>query len=134
MTILSEDGAVFVDVGDYDILNCLYSTVIVKLDDIKDDIALAISFLKNGTCTSKCCIETARELNIVRDRLSNIPVSELIYDYKNLKKKAPWINKINPIVTSCGNLFTTADGKDLIFELNTLLCYCNIKKISVIIQ
>lgn len=134
MTILSEDGAVFVDVGDYDILNCLYSTVIVKLDDIKDDIALAISFLKNGTCTSKCCIETARELNIVRDRLSNIPVSELIYDYKNLKKKAPWINKINPIVTSCGNLFTTADGKDLIFELNTLLCYCNIKKISVIIH
>lgn len=134
MTILSEDGAVFVDVGDYDILNCLYSTVIVKLDDIKDDIALAISFLKNGTCTSKCCIETARELNIVRDRLSNIPVSELIYDYKNLKKKVPWINKINPIVTSCGNLFTTADGKDLIFELNTLLCYCNIKKISVIIQ
>ena len=79
-------------------------------------------------------METARQLNLVRDNLSGLPVTEIVYDMKKPLKKAPWKDNISTIVTSCGNIFTTADGKDLIFELNTVLCYCGIKGQAVICQ
>jgi len=132
MTIISEDDKIYVDVGSYEIWNCLYSTIITRLPHMKNKISLALSFLESRTCLSNDCIETAKEMNLIRDALSQISPSEVVYDYKNPTQKAPWLNKISPIITSCGNLFTTADGKDLIFELNTVLCYCSIKKISVI--
>ena len=134
MTIISEDDQMYVNVGGYDIWHCFYSTVIEKLEMMRNEIALAISFLENGTCAPSDCIETARELNLIRDRLAQIPPTELVYDVRNPAKKAPWTNRISPIVTSCGNFFTTADGKDLIFELNALLCYCSVKQISVLAQ
>lgn len=134
MTIISEDDRMYVDIGSFDIWNSLYSTVITRLAYMKSEIGLAISFLENGTCSPNDCIETARELNLIRDSLSQFPPTEVVYDYKNPLKKAPWLNNINPIITSCGNLYTTADGKDLIFELNTILCYCSIKKVALITQ
>lgn len=134
MTIISEDDRVYVDVGSYDVWNCLYSTIITNLTNMNNKIALAISFLESGTCSPSNCIETARELNLIRDALSALPISSIVYDHTKPTKKAPWIKNISPIITSCGNFFITADGKDLIFELNTVLCYCGVKKISVITQ
>ena len=134
MTILSEDDRMIVDVGGFDIWNSLYSTVITRLAHMKSEIVLAIAFLESGTCLPSNCIETARELNLIRDALSQIPPSEAVYDHKKPALKAPWLSNISPIITSCGNLFTTADGKDLISELNTVLCYCSIKKIPVVTQ
>ena len=134
MTIISEDDRVNVDVGSYDVWNCLYSTIITNLNNMNSKIALAISFLESGTCLPSNCIETARELNLIRDALSAIPLSYIVYDHTNPTQKAPWINNISPIITSCGNFFLTADGKDLISELNIVLCYCSVKKISVITQ
>ena len=134
MTIMSSDGLLCVDIGNYNIWNCLYSTVITKLQYIKADIQSAVSFLESGNCSAEKCIETAKQLNLIRDHLSKYSPSELVFDYKNPSTKAPWDGNISPIVTSCGNFFTTADGKDLIFELNSVLCYCSIKKIAVICQ
>ena len=134
MTIISEDGNVFVDVGNYDYWNCFCSTIVTKLNNLKKEIPLALSFLERGECAPENCMETARQLNLVRDNLSGLPVTEIVYDMKKPLKKAPWKDKISPIVTSCGNFFTTADGKDLIHELNTVLCYCSVKKIAVICQ
>ena len=134
MTLFSEDEKVIVNVGSYDIWNCFYSTVIVRLDNIKKDISLALAFLETGNCEPENCMETARELNLIRDNLSLLSTKELVYDHKKPKKKAPWADNISPIVTSCGNLFTTADGKDLIFELTALLSYCSIKKVAAICQ
>lgn len=134
MTIMSEDGQTYTDVGTSEMWNTLYSTVTTKLTGIKANISLALRFLETGTCQAENCIETAKELNLIRDKLSQLPVSELVYDYKKPTKKVPWMRNISPIVTSCGNFFTTADGKDLIFELNSVLCYASVMNISVICQ
>lgn len=134
MTIMSEDGIVLADVGNSEYWLCFYSTIITKLDSIKDQIPLAIKLLENGTCEAANCIETARQLNLIRDNLSRLATSELVCDYKDPNNKKHKLPEISPIVTSCGNFFSTADGKDLIFEINSILCYAAIKKISVIAQ
>ena len=131
MEIISADEKRYVDVGNSDIWNCFYSTVITKLKELSDDIPLALLFLKNKECEPENCIETARQMDLIRDNLSKLSINELVYDYNKPKKKAPWQGNLSPIITSCGNFFTTADGKDLIFEINTVLCYCGIKKMNV---
>lgn len=110
---------------------CLYSTVTARLPKLKKKTALAVSFLQTGACASIDCWETARQINLIRDGLSACPVSDLVYDLKEPKKKAPWDGQISSVVTSCGNFFTTADGKDLLYELTVLLCYASVKKVDV---
>ncbi len=132
MIITSEDGNVYAEIGNSEIINCFYSTIVFNLNYNLEDISLAIAFLENGKCEAQDCIETAREFNLIRDRLSLIPIEKLVYDMNNPSKKAPWNGNISPIVTSCGNFFTTADGKDMIFEINAVLCYASIKGISVL--
>lgn len=134
MIITSEDRHIYAEIGNYEIINCFYSTIIINLKNDLDGIGLAINFLENGHCKAQDCIETAREFNLIRDRLSLIPVDMLVYDMNTPSKKAPWHGNISPIVTSCGNFFTTADGKDMIFEINKVLCYASIKRISVLFQ
>ncbi len=134
MTIMSKDGIVLADVGNSEYWLLFYSTIITKLDSIKDSIPFALKFLENGTCEAADCLETARQLNLIRDKLSQLSTDELVFDYKDPANKKRKHIDISPIVTSCGNFFTTADGKDLIFELNSILCYAAYKKISVISQ
>lgn len=30
---------------------------------------------------------------------------------------------MSPVITSCANLYTTKDGRDLLFEIVSILCY-----------
>lgn len=131
MTIISEDQKKVLDVGNYEMWMCFYSTIISNLNHIADECSLAVNFLKKGKCESSDCMETARQLNIIKDGLSRLSIDKIVYDYTDTKKKAPWINKISYIVTSCGSFFTTAEGRDLISEINVVLCYAAIRKISV---
>ena len=47
---------------------------------------------------------------------------------------APWSNYLSGIVTSCGNLYTTLDGKDLLYEVVCVLTYAYYKKVDVLSQ
>lgn len=123
MRIISNDGKKYVDVGNSDIWYALYSTACISFGLKKKKIKNAISFMESGKCKANTGYETARQFNLIRDELSRIPPEKLIYDMRDRKKSAPWINKISPAITSCGNLFTTADGKDLIAEVVGILCY-----------
>ncbi len=126
MTIISSDNSRFVDIGNSDIWNSLYSTVKVNLSDQHSKIPLAIQFLENKSCSAKDATETARQFNLVRDMLAQFPPSCVCYDWQNLKKEAPWIHDVSPVVTSCANFYTTADGEDLLYEIVKILCYAGI--------
>ena len=134
MTIMSNDCVVLADVGNSEYWNCFCSTIFTKLNSMKDSIPFALKFLENGTCEADDCLETARQLNLIRDKLSQLSTDEIVFDYKDPTNKKHKNINISPIVTSCGNFFTTADGKDLIFELNSILCYAAYKKVPVISQ
>lgn len=132
MIIESADKKRAVDIGTDDIWISVYSTVLLKLGSTLADIPDAVSFLRTGMCKAERALSTARQINMVRDKLAAIPPQEAVYNYKNRSERAPWDNKISPVITSCANLFTTAEGKDLLFEIVSILCYADIKKVDVV--
>ena len=130
MIIQSSDSVKTVDVGTKDIFYSLYSTIKVRLE-LLDDIEIAIKFMDCGICNYGDALECARQFNLIRDRLSQISPKDAVYDLNDLTKKAPWVDNISPTVTSCANLFTTSDGRDLLFEIVSILTYAHYKKVMV---
>lgn len=131
MEIITADDNRYVDIGSYTVWKALYSTVKVNLKDIENSILLAEQFLKTGKCKWTDAQETARQINLIRDGLSRFSPDKAVYDFENLNLKAPWDGKISPVITSCGNMYTTADGRDLLVELVSLLVYSSIKEVDV---
>lgn len=131
MTIISDDEAKMVDVGTSDTLRALYSTALILLKDSNSDIELGLEFLRTGNCTAGLAEESAKQIRAIKQELSLFKPTDAVYDYRDLKKEAPWKNNISERVTSCANLYTTADGKDLLLELIDILNYASIKGVSV---
>ena len=131
MTIISDDEVKMVDVGTSDTLRALYSTALILLKDSNSDIELGLEFLRTGNCTARSAEESAKQIKAIKQGLSSFKPTDAVYDYRNLKKEAPWKCNISEHVTSCANLFTTEDGKDLLLELIDILNYASIKGVSV---
>jgi hypothetical protein len=131
ITLVTSDNKRVVEIGTSDIWVSVISTIEVRLKLFKQRVPLAMKFLQSGKCDSTDALETARQINMIRDELSKVSPEKAIYDYKNPKKKAPWEGKISPIITSCANLYTTSDGKDLLYEVVSILVYADVKKVDV---
>lgn len=134
MEIVTSDGKRFFDAGGADDWKSLHSTVLIRLADYKEKIPLVLKFFETGRCEGIEAQETARQFNLVRDALSRFSPEEAVYDYKSPQVPIPWLSSISPIVTSCANLYTTAEGQDLLFELVSIMTYASIKKVSVGVQ
>jgi hypothetical protein len=130
MMLSSSDRKRFVDLGTSDILFSVYSTAATLLQDYSEDISLGLRFLEKGVCESKEGYRTARQINLIRDGLARFSPDQAVYDRNDPQKTAPW-KSLSPVITSCANLFTTADGKDLLYELVSILCYAEICEVSV---
>lgn len=133
MRIISDDGKRSIDVGSSDIWYSVYSTVREYLEHNKSGIGLAIRFMETGFCEGKDGYEIARQFNLIRDKLARIAPEKAVYDLNDKKKNAPWMGRISPIITSCANLYTTADGKDLLYEVVSIMCYAQVKGVNICI-
>ena len=131
ITITSADNKEYVEIGGTDILKSAYSTAKVRLSSISREIESALTFLHTGECNCKDALMVARQLNLIRDGLASISPDKAIYDADNPGKKAPWEGNISPIVTSCANMYTTADGKDLFAVFVRILSYAYYTKNSL---
>ena len=131
MIIVSSDEGRYVDVGSESIWFSVYSTVEVRLKSIKKEIRHAIHFLETGSCKAMDAYETARQFNLIRDAFAHIKPENAVFNKDDLLLQAPWSNNLSGIVTSCGNLYTTADGKDLLFEVVSILTYAHYMNVDV---
>ncbi len=131
MIIESTDGKRSINIGKYEIWNSVYSTILIRLKDYNNEFPLAIKFLKTAFCATSDAMVTAKQINVIRDRLSQVSPQNAVYDYRNLSLRAPWEGKLSPVITSCANLYTTAEGEDLLFELVSILCYADIAHADV---
>lgn len=131
MNLISDDAKRSISLGGSDTWQTLCSTVRYHLSRFEKEIPHVFSFLKEGRCSYQDCLETAREFNLVRDRLSQIDPGKIIYDDKNPKVQPPWGDKISPVITSCANYLTTGDGDDLLAEIVKILTYAAYAKVSV---
>ena len=123
MTIISEDGKKIINIGAYDIWFAMYSTIVMKCDSINNQINNAKLFMDKKVCEYEDCMEVARQFNLIRDELSKYSPKEVVYDMNSPEKKAPWVEKISPVVTSCANLFSSADGEDLLGAIVAVCVY-----------
>lgn len=134
MDIITSDGNRSFDAGNSEQWKSVYSTIRIRLDDIKAQISFAIEFFEKGRCEWEKARETARQINLVRDGLSRFKPNQAVYDYNKPEIPIPWIDSISAIVTSCANLYLTSDGQDLFFELVKILTYASIKKVDVLVE
>ena len=134
MMIASLDGERVVNIGGSDIWFSVYSTAKVAFRSRKNLIDKAMVFMERGECDWRDGFEIARQFNLIRDEFAKIPPEKAIYDVNNRKKEAPWANNISPVITSCANLFTTADGQDLLFEVVSILVYAQVKKVGIEVE
>lgn len=134
MIIMSSDDKRYVDVGSEGIWFSILSTAEIRLASMKKDIRLALDFLNTGKCSAKNAHETARQFNLIRDAFSQIDPSNAVYNKDEPSMAAPWSNNLSGIVTSCGNLYTTSDGKDLLYEVVCILTYAHYKKVDVLTE
>lgn len=132
MRLISDDGKRTVNVGGGDVWKALYSTTVNCLGKKKKKYDLAFDFLQSGKCEGKNGYEVARQINLIRDALAQVSPDKAVYDIDNPKLLAPWKDNLSPVVTSCANMFTTADGQDLLFEIVSILCYAQVTKTNIV--
>ena len=123
MNIVSGDAKQNVSLGGADTWTALQSTIRYHLSASRSQLSLVFSFLDSGHIASSDCLAAAREFNLVRDALSQIPPSEVIYDEKDPNMQPPWGDQISPVITSCANYFTSGDGDDLLAEIVRVFTY-----------
>ena len=131
MIISCKNGKAHADIGSHDTWKALSSTIQVRLNTLQEQIPHAMELLTGGICLNSHCLEAAHQFNIIRDELSKYPPDQMVFDADDLSKKAPWGDNISPVITSCSNYFTTADGRDLLAEIVRLLCIAAYTKADV---
>ncbi len=132
MRIFTTDEKKGVDVGMGSIWYSIYSTASVAFsNDIKNSIPLAMEFLKTGECPAEKVTDTKKQFEAVKEAFSTIEPDKAIYDLHKPDVPPPWAGNVASTVTSCANLYTTADGKDLFTEVIALLEYAETQNQSV---
>lgn len=131
MRLISGDGEKTVNIGSGDIWKAVYSTVVSCVGKRRKKYPLAFNFLESGQCSGSLGYDVARQINQIRDELSQFPPEKAVYDIDNPRIAAPWEGRLSPVITSCANLFTTADGEDLLYELVRILCYAKVTKTDI---
>ena len=88
-------------------------------------------FIEDNYLSSKECLTAAKEFNFLRDALSQIAPSKIIYDDKKPDQLPPWGKDISPVITSCANYLTTGSGDDLLAEIVKILVYAAYSKADI---
>lgn len=88
----------------------------------------AMEFFEKEICKAEDGYDVARQINLIRDKLSQEKIDKLDKVKKKLSKDYEYLNNISPVITSFANLFTTSEGEDLFVELVKILCFSYIKK------
>jgi hypothetical protein len=127
--IITKDGK-HVDLGTESFLHCFHSTIKVFVQGVP----LAMDFIKTRFLKSDDCLMAARDFNLIRDRLSAENPENVVWDINNPTACPPWGNEISSVITSLGNYFITADGKDLIYSIIELLQYAHDERQDVTID
>lgn len=123
MDIGTSNAARIVNVGSAANLYSLYSTAKMLMGRRAKCVAIALSFLETGSCKAKSCGKAAAQLARIRDELERHSPSDAVWDIQSPEARAPWTGNLSPSVTSCADLYTTADGELMLPELLSLLRY-----------
>lgn len=103
-------------VGNGDFLHSFFSTVCHHLEE--GHWGAKYPYLMNRLYQGSLAWEDVKfareELTSIRNGLSKLAPSEVVWDIDDLTKRPPWGDNISKDITDLSNYFVTSDGRDLI--------------------
>ncbi|NGM18341.1 hypothetical protein GMI70_10135 [Eggerthellaceae bacterium zg-893] len=133
MDIGTEKADRIVNVGSAGNLYSLYSTAATLMGQRAKKVALGLAFLEHGSCASKDCAKTLKQLSEIKIVLEKHAPTEAVWDMEHPNILAPWNGHLSPDISSCADLYTTSEGELLIGELVSLLQFAGSSKQSVVV-
>ena len=131
MNIISSDFKRSISLGGSDTWKTLCATIKYYFSSQKSEYEHVFLFIEDNYLSSKECLTAAKEFNFLRDALSQIAPSKIIYDDKKPDQLPPWGKDISPVITSCANYLTTGSGDDLLAEIVKILVYAAYSKADI---
>ena len=77
--------------------------------------------LYKGKLSKENIQKAAEELEIIKSELRNYKPDKVVWDIKDIHKKAPWGDNISSDFTDLSNYFVTSDGEDFLSIFNNAL-------------
>lgn len=132
MRLVSFDYIKTVDVGTGSIWWSIYSTAnTIFSDDAKEKVSDAMNFLKTGECSARQSAVVSDQLQMIQKTFSVLSPEIAVFDLERPHVAPPWKGNVAPTVTTLANLYTTADGKNLLTEVIALLQYASEQEVSI---
>jgi 2,3-bisphosphoglycerate-dependent phosphoglycerate mutase len=108
------------EVGTASFLKAFFSTIYLRLEEGRwgSLFPVLMDEFYSGSLSAARCPAALAELGKVRNRLAEMPPSQVVWDFEDRTRQPPWGNNISKDITSLANYFVTSDGKDLITVLS----------------
>ncbi|EFR85113.1 conserved hypothetical protein [Listeria monocytogenes FSL F2-208] len=74
--------------------------------------------LYSGRLNTEDLEKAKKELNDIKEVLSNFSPNKIVWDVEDLHKNPPWETNINSDIKNLSEYFVTSDGKNLISTLH----------------
>jgi 2,3-bisphosphoglycerate-dependent phosphoglycerate mutase len=103
------------ELGSSSFLKAWFSTIFVRLESERwgSRFAVVMNEFYGGTLQAGRAAEALRELGQIRDELTQMPPSEIVWDFEDREAQPPWGTEVSDSIRSLGNYFVTSDGRDL---------------------
>jgi len=111
-------GSITDEIGTSDFFHAFFSTVSHNLEERWGSRFPALmDYLYQGELEAGLAEKAVVELHELRNELSHLDPSKVVWDVEDLSKQPPWGSDISPEIESLANYFVTSTGRDLISTL-----------------
>lgn len=102
--------------GSADFLKAFFSTVFVRLEHERwgDQYPILMRDIYAGRLAPERADAASKEVLLIRQKLSGLPVEQVVWDFEDRLARPPWRDQISPEIESLADYFVTSDGKNLL--------------------
>lgn len=106
---------VFYKVGSGDFMNSFFSTVYIKLENLKwgSKYPIIMNNLYSGKIQKDDISKAKHEIEDIEYCFSMLSPKEIIWDFEDANALPPWGDNISPHITDLSKYFITSDGENL---------------------
>ncbi len=119
MTIAFKQGSVLTIIGPGGLLQSLFSTIAVRLEDAKwgSRFPLIMHGLYGGSLPAEHANAALEEMEAIRRELALVPPSQAVWDIERPDQQPPWGSSVGDHVKHMAQYFVTITGRNLVDEV-----------------
>jgi hypothetical protein len=136
MAVELRAGSVVWAIGSSEFFNAFFATIAARLepDGWGTRFPAVMKKLYAGEIGGEDAARALAELDQIRAELSELPPSDVVWDYEDRSRTPPWGDDIAPEITNLGNYWVTSDGKDLFEVLGEALGYAARSEFPLVVE